>query len=83
MAGSLRRVVVPVAPRQAAEYSLFPRFGQGRLMIMIPREGYFQIGYLIPKGSDARLRARGLEAFEAEVGILAPEADTSHLEVLG
>lgn len=64
----------------AAEYSLFPRFGQGRLMIMIPREGYFQIGYLIPKGSDARLRARGLEAFKAEVGILAPEADTSHLK---
>lgn len=64
----------------AAEYSLFPRFGQGRLMIMIPREGYFQIGYLIPKGSDARLRARGLEAFKAEVGTLAPEADTSHLK---
>ena len=64
----------------AAEYSLFPRFGQGRLMIMIPREGYFQIGYLIPKDSDARLRARGLEAFKTEVGALAPEADTSHLK---
>ena len=63
----------------AAEYSLFPRFGQGRLLIMIPREGYFQIGYLIPKGSDARLRERGLDALKSEVTSLAPEADTSHL----
>lgn len=63
-----------------AEYSLFPRFGQGRLMIMIPRDGYFQIGYLIPKGSDARLRRRGLDALKTEVAALAPEADVSHLE---
>lgn len=62
-----------------AEYSLFPRFGQGRLLIMIPREGYFQIGYLIPKGSDARLRARGLDVLKAEIGSLAPEVDTSQL----
>ena len=26
---------------------------------MIPREGYFQIAYLIPKGADAQLRAEG------------------------
>ncbi|MCW1958534.1 MAG: FAD-dependent oxidoreductase [Mycobacterium sp.] len=63
----------------SAEYSLIPRTGPGRLLIMIPREGYFQIGYLIPKGSDAQLRARGLEAFKAEVAALAPEADVSEL----
>ena len=55
-------------PRDAdAEYTLVPRTAAGRLMIMIPREGYFQIAYLIPKGSDAELRARGLDAFRAEV----------------
>ena len=67
-------------PRDAdAEYTLVPRTAAGRLMIMIPREGYFQIAYLIPKGSDAELRARGLDAFRAEVTGLAPEADLSGL----
>jgi 2-polyprenyl-6-methoxyphenol hydroxylase-like FAD-dependent oxidoreductase len=70
-------------PRDAgAEYSLIPRTAPGRLLIMIPREGYYQIGYLIPKGSDASLRARGVEAFRAEVAAMAPEADTSVLTSL-
>ncbi|MCB0924714.1 MAG: FAD-dependent oxidoreductase [Mycobacterium sp.] len=63
----------------ASEYSLFPRFGQGRLLIMLPREGYFQMAYLIPKGSDKELRGRGLEAFKSHVASLAPEVDTTHL----
>lgn len=67
-------------PRDAdAEYSLVPRTAPGKLAVMIPREGYFQIGYLIPKGSDKRLRDRGLEAFRAEMAELVPEADTSAL----
>jgi 2-polyprenyl-6-methoxyphenol hydroxylase-like FAD-dependent oxidoreductase len=41
---------------------------------MIPREGYFQIAYLIPKGSDARLRAAGLDAFHRELAELVPES---------
>ena len=68
-------------PRDAdAEYSLVPRTAPGQLLIMIPREGYFQMAYLIPKGSDERLRARGIEVFRAEVAALAPEAETSHLK---
>jgi len=67
-------------PRDAsAEYSLVPRTAPGRLVVMIPREGYFQIGFLIPKGSDAQLRARGLDAFRDEIAALVPEAETSHL----
>lgn len=67
-------------PRDAdAEFSLVPRTAPGRMLIMIPREGYFQIAYLIPKGSDAELRARGLDAFRAEVTGLVPEADVSGL----
>ena len=67
-------------PREMdAQYSLVPRISAGRLLIMIPREGYFQIAYLIPKGSDAQLRARGLQAFRDEVRGLAPEADVSQI----
>jgi len=67
-------------PRDAdAEYSLVPRIEPGRVLIMIPREGYFQIAYLIPKGTDERLRARGLEVLRDEVAALVPEADASHL----
>ena len=62
-----------------AEYSLVPRTAPGKLVVMIPREGYFQIAFLIPKGSDARLRARGLDAFRDEIAALVPEADPSLL----
>jgi 2-polyprenyl-6-methoxyphenol hydroxylase-like FAD-dependent oxidoreductase len=57
-----------------AQFSLIPRTKPGRALIMIPREGYFQIAYLIPKGSDAELRARGLDAFHAELAELIPES---------
>ena len=67
-------------PREeAGQYSLIPRTAPGRLLIMIPREGYFQIAYLIAKGSDARLRARGLQAFKDELASLIPEADAGTL----
>jgi 2-polyprenyl-6-methoxyphenol hydroxylase-like FAD-dependent oxidoreductase len=52
------------------------------MLIMIPREGYFQIAYLIPKGSDAQLRARGLEVLKAELAELIPEASTDSLTSL-
>lgn len=73
-------------------YTLFPRVAPGKAMIVIPREGYFQIAMLIPKGSDARLRARGLASFHSDVLELLPEAldtvgavtnmdDVKHLDV--
>ncbi|MBI3689905.1 MAG: FAD-dependent monooxygenase, partial [Mycolicibacterium aromaticivorans] len=67
-------------PRDSsAEYTLIPRITAGRMLIMIPREGYFQLAYLIPKGSDPQLRARGLDALKAELAELVPEADTDTL----
>ena len=57
-----------------ATYTLFPRTAPGKAMIVIPREGYLQIAYLIPKGADTRLRERGLEAFHRDVVELLPEA---------
>jgi 2-polyprenyl-6-methoxyphenol hydroxylase-like FAD-dependent oxidoreductase len=58
---------------QDGQYSLIPRTEPGRALIMIPREGYFQIAYLITKGSHAQLRARGLQAFHDELAELIPE----------
>jgi 2-polyprenyl-6-methoxyphenol hydroxylase-like FAD-dependent oxidoreductase len=58
----------------AGQYSVIPRTRPGRALIMIPREGYFQIAYLIPKGSDGELRARGLDAFHRELADLIPES---------
>jgi 2-polyprenyl-6-methoxyphenol hydroxylase-like FAD-dependent oxidoreductase len=67
-------------PQQTpGQYSLVPRIAPGRVLIIIPREGYFQIAYLIPKGNDQVLRARGLETFRREVAELVPEADTSDI----
>jgi len=58
---------------QDGQYSLIPRTKPGRALIMIPREGYFQVAYLIPKGSEAQLRARGLDSFRDELAELIPE----------
>ena len=61
-------------PRYAGETAgaLSPRVGDGRLAVVIPREGYFQIAYMGHKGGDAQLRARGLEAFRADIADLLP-----------
>jgi 2-polyprenyl-6-methoxyphenol hydroxylase-like FAD-dependent oxidoreductase len=49
------------------------RVGNGAVLFMIDRGSYFQIGYQIRKGSDARLRTEGIEAFRGRVTALAPE----------
>jgi 2-polyprenyl-6-methoxyphenol hydroxylase-like FAD-dependent oxidoreductase len=59
---------------QQAQFSLIPRTRPGRALIMIPREGYYQIAYLIPKGSDAKLRERGLDALHRELAEMVPES---------
>ncbi len=64
---------------QSGQFSLIPRTRPGRASIMIPREGYFQIAYLIPKGSDAQLRARGLESLHRELAELIPESSSESL----
>ncbi|GIG91545.1 oxidoreductase [Plantactinospora endophytica] len=51
---------------------LTPRVGQNRFAVVIPREGYLQIAYIARKGSDAELRARGIEHFRRDVADLAP-----------
>jgi 2-polyprenyl-6-methoxyphenol hydroxylase-like FAD-dependent oxidoreductase len=65
-------------PRDGAgEFSFLPRFGPGRGLGVIPREGYDQIAYLGPKGTDDQLRARGIKEFRREVSALLPEASAA------
>ncbi|WP_218613666.1 FAD-dependent oxidoreductase [Pseudonocardia sp. KRD291] len=63
---------LPRHPEETAS-ALSPRIGDGRFAVIIPREGYFQIAYLGRKGTDAQLRARGVEAFRADLAELVPE----------
>jgi 2-polyprenyl-6-methoxyphenol hydroxylase-like FAD-dependent oxidoreductase len=80
-------------PREGdAEFSFLPRFAPGEGLGVIPREGYNQIAYLGPKGTDAQLRTRGIEAFRRDVSALLPDMpgsvaaltsmdDVKHLDV--
>ncbi|MFI5592458.1 FAD-dependent oxidoreductase [Amycolatopsis sp. NPDC051758] len=53
--------------------ALTRKAGLGSFAVVIPRQDYFQIGYVAPKGTDEQLRARGVAAFRAEVAELVPE----------
>jgi 2-polyprenyl-6-methoxyphenol hydroxylase-like FAD-dependent oxidoreductase len=50
------------------------RFEVGRIFVLINRGGHWQCGFVIPKGSADEVRRRGLDAFRAAVGRLAPFA---------
>jgi len=49
------------------------RFGRGYYMAMTDRFEYWQIAYVIPKGSYPQLRTAGLEAFRQSIVELLPE----------
>ncbi len=46
----------------------------GRIFISLNRGEHWQCGYVIPKGNAAEVRARGIEAFRADVARLLPAA---------
>jgi 2-polyprenyl-6-methoxyphenol hydroxylase-like FAD-dependent oxidoreductase len=61
-------------PRRDVELEgLNVRVGSDAVLAMIDRGSYFQLGYQIPKGTDARLRREGIAAFRGRVATLAPE----------
>ncbi|WP_158016838.1 FAD-dependent oxidoreductase [Mycobacterium basiliense] len=77
---------------EKTKYSFLPRVAPGKAFAVIPREGYFQIAYIGPKGADAQLRERGVEAFRRDIAEVVPEAadsvdelasmdDVKHLDV--
>ena len=48
------------------------RASAGRMFVTIPREGYYQCGYVAAKGSFAAIKAAGIEAFRRQVAQAAP-----------
>lgn len=47
-------------------------FTEGRILVLIPREGHWQLGYVIPKGAADQVRSAGLDAFRDTIVRLAP-----------
>ncbi|MFT4254237.1 MAG: FAD-dependent oxidoreductase [Caulobacter sp.] len=48
------------------------RASAGRLFVTIPREGYYQCGYVAAKGGFGAIKAAGIEAFRRQVAEAAP-----------
>ncbi|ROP72137.1 FAD-dependent oxidoreductase [Curtobacterium sp. PhB115] len=62
-------------PRQPgdAETALVPAFSGTDVLLSFPRPDYHQVAYFAPKGSDAALRAAGIESFRDRVARLRPD----------
>lgn len=64
-------------PRHASERGevagVVPSLGNRDAMIALNRTNYYQMGYLAPKGSDARIRADGVDRFRQRVAALRPD----------
>ncbi|MBX3202628.1 MAG: FAD-dependent oxidoreductase [Labilithrix sp.] len=54
----------------------------GRMLVLIDRATYWQVGYLIPKGERQRVEGRGLDAFRASLAELAPFFRDGRLDAL-
>jgi 2-polyprenyl-6-methoxyphenol hydroxylase-like FAD-dependent oxidoreductase len=52
--------------------NLFARVEPGKMLVTFDRGDYWQCAYVIAKGQYDAVKARGLEAFRADVGELAP-----------
>jgi 2-polyprenyl-6-methoxyphenol hydroxylase-like FAD-dependent oxidoreductase len=50
----------------------FGRLGPNRLLVLIDRGDYWQVGLIIPNGSYSGIQRRGMEAFRADLAALAP-----------
>lgn len=64
-------------PRYASEpgavAGIVPAFGRGEALVALNRTDYYQMGYLAPKGTDARIRAEGVEGFRRRIATLRPD----------
>jgi 2-polyprenyl-6-methoxyphenol hydroxylase-like FAD-dependent oxidoreductase len=57
------------------------RFDRGRVFVMLNRGDYWQLAYVIAKGSADRLRSEGLDAFRVAVGRAAPFVEDRLAEI--
>ena len=63
----LRVARQPSDPENALGY-----FNFGRLIVLINRNDYFQVGYLIPKGAFPRIQQDGIPAFQQSIERIVP-----------
>jgi 2-polyprenyl-6-methoxyphenol hydroxylase-like FAD-dependent oxidoreductase len=61
-----------LSTRDGDRTQAFGRVAPGRLLVLIGRGDYWQAGLVIPNGTYAEIRRRGIEAFRAELARLAP-----------
>jgi 2-polyprenyl-6-methoxyphenol hydroxylase-like FAD-dependent oxidoreductase len=61
-----------ISKREGDPEQLFGFFRQGKLLVLINRDAYYQAGFVIPKGDIDALRQRGLSALHEEIVALAP-----------
>ena len=47
-------------------------FQGGKLLVLLDRDDYFQVGFIIPKGTADDIRQRGFPAFHADIVGIAP-----------
>src|SRR2546423_9050913 len=47
-------------------------FQSGKLLVLLDRDDYFQVGFIIPKGTFDAIRQRGFPAFHADIVGIAP-----------
>jgi 2-polyprenyl-6-methoxyphenol hydroxylase-like FAD-dependent oxidoreductase len=58
--------------RQSDPPESFGRLSAGRFMALINRSSYWQIGYVIPKGTDAELRRQSIDVLRSSLRELLP-----------
>lgn len=62
-----------ISRRPQEPVAIAGRLGSGRILVMIDRGDYWQIAYVIGKGTAEKVRAAGLDAFRADVSRVAPD----------
>ena len=66
-------------PGELTEIGL--RLAAGLGLVLLDRNDYWQIAYLIPKGAADRVRQRGLDAFRASILSVVPELEDRVAEI--
>jgi 2-polyprenyl-6-methoxyphenol hydroxylase-like FAD-dependent oxidoreductase len=71
---------LPRHPEDGENIGIGGRVSRGQMLVIIDRGEYWQLGYLIFKGSYQKLRSEGIEAWQQAVVEIAPEfSDRLHL----
>jgi 2-polyprenyl-6-methoxyphenol hydroxylase-like FAD-dependent oxidoreductase len=52
--------------------ALMPYAAEGRFVLVVPRDDFLQLGYFGRKGTDAQLRAQGIEHFQENIAQAVP-----------